>query len=146
MISSEITDLLQDSSIPWNHCSTSASLFGTTIIFWFIMEGLKLQFAAQRSVLCFLLLSEIQLFFVCNWKCLCFLWCLNTYDVDTFSGKEHNFNNFMVFLFQMVMKSGGITIQRGKHAQSRKAKQVQYQTPQNCFGPHQSSNPQIKLS
>lgn len=61
--------------------------------------------------------------------------------------KEHSFNNFMVFLFQVVMKSGGTTIQRGKHAQSRKAKQVQYRTPLRiCFGPHHSQTPdRIKL-
>jgi hypothetical protein len=61
--------------------------------------------------------------------------------IDAVSGKEHSFNNFMVFLFQVVMKSGGATIQRGRHAQSRKAKQVQY-----CFGPHHSQTPhKIKL-
>lgn len=51
-------------------------------------------------------------------------------DVDAFSGKENRFNDFLVFLFQVVMRSGETTVQRRRHAQSRKAKQVQYQTPQ----------------
>lgn len=40
--------------------------------------------------------------------------------------KSSALTHFMLLLFQVVMKSGGTPIQRERHAQSRKAKQVHY--------------------
>lgn len=55
------------------------------------------------------------------------------------SGKTTALATFL--LFQVVMKNGGPTSQRGKHALSRKAKQVQFLDTQNFSGPQPHSFP-----
>lgn len=83
--------------------------------------------------------------------CWCWCWCwLNSTFTFVFTNfmfcvvwwiqqwKNHSFIHFMVYLFQVLIKSGGTTtVQRGKNALSRKARQVQYSYALcSLLGPH----------